>query len=149
MSQRIGKLFFFFQKSLNFTKNDRFLRVQVRFLLTTHRKIPLLIRKHPGTQQPRFEIKTFVCLFVCLCWGLTSQSTIFSVMSGRSHRFLGNKPVLRGVKCLAQGHNTAAVGFEPPTSRSGVRHSTTEPPRSPKSKHAVITRYPGSPSDLV
>ena len=32
----------------------------------------------------------------------------------------------RGVKCLAQGHNTAAVGFEPPTSRSGVRHSTTE-----------------------
>ena len=25
----------------------------------------------------------------------------------------------------------AAVGFEPPTSRSGVRHSTTEPPRSP------------------
>ena len=37
----------------------------------------------------------------------------------------------RGVKCLAQGHNTAAVGFEPPTSRSGVRHSTTEPPRSP------------------
>ena len=36
----------------------------------------------------------------------------------------------RGVKCLAQGHNTAAVGFEPPTSCSGVRHSTTEPPRS-------------------
>ena len=25
----------------------------------------------------------------------------------------------------------AAVGFEPPTSRSGVQHSTTEPPRSP------------------
>ena len=24
-----------------------------------------------------------------------------------------------------------AVGFEPPTSRSGVRHSTNEPPRSP------------------
>ena len=37
----------------------------------------------------------------------------------------------RGVKCLAQGHNTAAVGLEPRTSRSGVRHSTTEPPRSP------------------
>ena len=36
----------------------------------------------------------------------------------------------RGVKCLAQGHNTAAVGLEPRTSRSGVRHSTTEPPRS-------------------
>ena len=54
----------------------------------------------------------------------------FSVMSGRSHRFLGNQ-YFRGVKCLAQGHNTAAVGFEPRTSRSGVRHSTTEPPRSP------------------
>ena len=52
-----------------------------------------------------------------LCWGLTSQSTIFQSF--------------RGVKCLAQGHNTAAVGLEPRTSRSGVRHSTTEPPRSP------------------
>ena len=38
----------------------------------------------------------------------------------------------RGVKCLAQGHNTAAVGIEPLTSRSGIRHSTTEPPRSPQ-----------------
>ena len=27
----------------------------------------------------------------------------------------------RGVKCLAQGHNTAAVGLEPRTSRSGVQ----------------------------
>ena len=30
-----------------------------------------------------------------------------------------------------QGHNTAEVGIEPPTSRSGVWHSTTEPPHSP------------------
>ena len=36
----------------------------------------------------------------------------------------------RGVKCFAQGHNTAEVGFEPPTSRSGVHRSTTEPPGS-------------------
>ena len=60
----------------------------------------------------------------------------FSVMSGRSHRFLGSWVInqyFRGVKCLAQGHHTAAVGIEPPTSRSGVRHSTTEPPRSPMS----------------
>ena len=28
----------------------------------------------------------------------------------------------------------AAVGIEPPTSRSGVQHSTTEPPRSPWEK---------------
>ena len=37
----------------------------------------------------------------------------------------------RVVKCLTQVHNTAEVGFEPPTSRSGVRRSTTEQPRSP------------------
>ena len=70
-------------------------------------------------------------MFVCLCWGLTSQSTIFqSCRDGATASWVINQ-YFRGVKCLAQGHNTAAVGFEPPTSRSGVRHSTTEPPRSP------------------
>ena len=69
--------------------------------------------------------------FVCLCWGLTSQSTIFqSCRDGATASWVINQ-YFRGVKCLVQGHNTAAVGFEPPTSRSGVRHSTTEPPRSP------------------
>ena len=66
--------------------------------------------------------------FVCLCWGLTSQSTIFqSCLDGATASWVINQYFL-GVKCLAQRHNTAAVGFEPPTSRSGVRHSTTEPP---------------------
>ena len=66
-----------------------------------------------------------------LCWGLTSQSTIFqSCRDGAIASWVINQ-YFRGVKCLAQGHNTAAVGFEPRTSRSGVRHSTTEPPRSP------------------
>ena len=70
-------------------------------------------------------------IIVCLCWGLTSQSTIFqSCWDGATASWVINQ-YFRGVKCLAQGHNTAAVGFEPPTSRSGVRHSTTEPPRSP------------------
>ena len=70
-------------------------------------------------------------MFVCLCWGLTSQSTIFqSYRDGATASWVINQ-YFRGVKCLAQGHNTAAVGFEPPTSRSRVRHSTTEPPRSP------------------
>ena len=70
-------------------------------------------------------------MFVCLCWGLTSQSTIFqSCRDGATASWVINQ-YFRGVKCLAQGHNTAAVGFESPTSRSGVRHSTTEPPRSP------------------
>ena len=68
--------------------------------------------------------------FVCLCWGLTSQSTIFqSCRDGATASWVINQ-YFRGVKCLAQGHNTAAVGFEPPTSCSGVRHSTTEPPQS-------------------
>ena len=68
---------------------------------------------------------------VCLSWGLTSQSTIFqSCRDGATASWVITS-TFGGVKCLAQGHNTAVVGFEPPTSRSGVRHSTTEPPRSP------------------
>ena len=67
-----------------------------------------------------------------LCWGLTSQSTIFqSCRDGAIASWVINQ-YFRGVKCLAQGHNTAEVGLEPRTSRSGVRHSTTEPPRSPE-----------------
>ena len=69
-----------------------------------------------------------------LCWGLTSQSTIFqSYRDGAIASWVINQ-YFRGVKCLAQGHNTAEVGLEPRTSRSGVRHSTTEPPRSPNSR---------------
>ena len=64
----------------------------------------------------------------CLYWGFTSQSTIFqSCRDGATASWVINQ-YFRGVKCLAQGHNTVAVGFEPPTSRSRVRHSTTEPP---------------------
>ena len=67
-----------------------------------------------------------------LCWGLTPQSTIFqSCWDGAIASWVINQ-YFRGVKCLAQGHNTAAVGLEPRTSRSGVRHSTTKPPRSPQ-----------------
>ena len=55
----------------------------------------------------------------------------FSVVSGRSHRFLGITYYqnFSGSKCgFAQGHNMAEVGMEPPNSRSGVRDSTTRPP---------------------
>ena len=73
---------------------------------------------------------TFDCRYKCLCWGLMSQSTIFqSCRDGATASWVINQ-YFRGIKCLAQGHNTAAVGFEPPTSRSGVRHATTEPLRS-------------------
>ena len=75
--------------------------------------------------------------FGWLCWGLTSQSTIFqSCRDGAIASWVINQ-YFRGVKCLAQGHNTAAVGLEPRTSRSGVRHSTTEPPRSPLSRWRI------------
>ena len=69
-----------------------------------------------------------------LCWGLTSQSTIFQSCRDRAIASWVINQYFRGVKCLAQGHKTAAVGLEPRTSRSGVRHSTTEPPRSPYNK---------------
>ena len=80
----------------------------------------------------KFTLEKVIEKLVCwLCWGLTSQSTIFqSCRDGAIASWVINQ-YFRGVKCLAQGHNTAAVGFEPRTSRSGVRHSTTEPPRSP------------------
>ena len=74
----------------------------------------------------------------CLCWGLMSQSTIFqSCRDGATASWVINQ-YFRGVKCLAQGHNTAEVGFEPQTSRSGVRHSTTEPPRSPNQVVSLV-----------
>ena len=77
-----------------------------------------------------------------LCWGLTSQSTIFqSCRDGAIASWVINQ-YFRGVKCLAQGHNTAAVGLEPRTSRSGVRHSTTEPLRSPETIRDQIRPLP-------
>ena len=46
----------------------------------------------------------------------------FSVLLGLSHRFLGITSTFRESKCFfAQGHNAAEVGFEPTTSRFGVR----------------------------
>ena len=83
-----------------------------------------ICHRHADGNDPQL---LFVCLFVLR----TSQSTIFqSCRDGATASWVINQ-YFRGVKCLAQGHNTAAVGFEPPTSRSGVRHSTIEPPRSP------------------
>ena len=89
--------------------------------------------------RPPISLSTTLCWLVgWLCWGLTSQSTIFqSYRDGAIASWVINQ-YFRGVKCLAQGHNTAAVGLEPRTSRSGVRHSTTEPPRSPQ--HCVVKR---------
>ena len=55
----------------------------------------------------------------------------FSVMPDWSQRFLGITSAFRGSKCVfAQGHNTAEVVIEPPTSRSGIRGSSTRSLRS-------------------
>ena len=83
--------------------------------------------------------KAFFCLFVCV--EVLRKSQKISSHVEKEPPIPGSYQYFRGVKCLAQGHNTAEVGFEPPTSRSGVRRSTTEPPRSPnkkttKKKHA-------------
>ena len=88
-------------------------------------------------------IRTFVCV--------EAQSTIFqSCRDGATASWVINQN-FRGVKCLAQGHNTAEVGFEPETSRSGVRHSTTEPPRSPliRTKWVQWHKYPGRNIELL
>ena len=61
---------------------------------------------------------------------LQCPSQQFFSLVGTEPPLPGYYQYFRGVKCLAQGHNMAEVGFEPPTSRSGVRYSTTEPPCS-------------------
>ena len=64
----------------------------------------------------------YVCLFVCLQCFAQRPSYKFSIISG-----LDITCAFRGVglHVSAQGNNTAEVGIEPPTSRSGVRDSTT------------------------
>ena len=78
-----------------------------------------------------------------LVWfGLMLPVNNFSVILGRSHRYLGITSTFfffffffggggGGLICLAQGHNmTTRVGLEPPTSGSGVRgvnHQATAP----------------------
>ena len=58
------------------------------------------------------------------CWDGATASWVFT-------------STLESLKRLAQGHYTAVVGFEPWTSHSGVRRSTTEPPR-PLTKGGLI-----------
>ena len=53
----------------------------------------------------------FVCLFVLM---LNVPVNNFSVMTGRSHCFLSFTSIFwEYFNCLAQGHNTAVVGFQP------------------------------------
>ena len=64
-----------------------------------------------------------------LVFCLKSRSTIFqSCWDGATASWVFTS-TLGSLKCLVQGHFAAVVGFEHWTSRSGVRHYTTEPPR--------------------
>ena len=66
-----------------------------------------------------------------LCWGLTSQSTIFqSCRDGAIASWVINQ-YFRGVKCLAQGHNTA---LRSPT----LYHWATALPWHGKECHDII-----------
>ena len=71
----------------------------------------------------------FVCLFGLRLYVLVN---IFSVMSGRSHRFLGITSTFWEVKvfCSRIQHGVPSED-RTPTSRSGVRRSTTRPGRLP------------------
>ena len=63
-----------------------------------------------------------------------------SVMSRRSHCFLGINQYFRELMCLAQAHNTVIlVRIEPRTSRFGVRRSTTRSPCSSHLKQSVTS----------
>ena len=83
------------------------------------------------------NVGKFVCLLVLR---LNVQVSNFS--------HVGTEPLLpvyyqcfRGVKCLAQVQNKTEIGFGPPTCRSGVRRSTTEPLHSPTSvSEAAISK---------
>ena len=67
-----------------------------------------------------------ICLFYLI---LYIPANIFSVMSGWV--FLGLTSTKQRTKCLAQGHNAVPpVSLQSATSRSRVKHSTIEPPRS-------------------
>ena len=63
-------------------------------------------------------------LFVCVEALRPSQQIFQSCRDGATASWVINQ-YFRGVKCLAQGHNTAAVGIEPPTSRSALYHWAT------------------------
>ena len=72
-----------------------------------------------------------------LVFCLTSQSTIFqSCCDGATASWVFTN-TLGSLKCLAQGHYTAVVGFEQWTSRSGVRRPSLSHRGSPEIR--VIT----------
>ena len=81
----------------------------------------------------------FPCIF-CLRWGLTSQSTIFqSCRDGAIASWVINQ-YFRGVKCLAQGHNTGGGRFRTPdlSLRSPTLYHWATAPVPPPPLHLVL-----------
>ena len=74
-------------------------------------------------EQPLIRLSEVFLFFFILRLNVPVNN--FSVLSGRSHRFLG----FRELMCLAQGHNTVTLeGIKPRTSRFRVQCSTTRQP---------------------
>ena len=102
------------------------------------------LKKIPKLSSSTLLIMKYLSIFFSFCcltryfrrfwFGLMLNIPVnnFSVMLGRSHRFLGITSTFGGLICLAQGHNMATrMGLEPQTSGSGVRgvnHQATAPP---------------------
>ena len=85
------------------------LNVEPDLLSLSGQSISLKLKSPRTWTEGSFLPLWWVLMFVCLCWGLTSQSTIFqSCRDGATASWVINQ-YFRGVKCLAQGHNTAVV----------------------------------------
>ena len=84
-------------------------------------------KMHTGlTQRPALNV---------LVWfSFNVQFNNFSDVSGQSHRFLGIYQSFGNLKVSCSRTLYGGRGVEPWTSRSGVRSSTTESPRPPRSQ---------------
>ena len=82
------------------------------------------------TVTKHFKVVVSVCLFVLFDLILNVPSTIFQLNRDGSSRV---EPILSKDKCvLLKDHNAVTpVRLEPAAPRSRVKHSTTEPLRSP------------------
>ena len=102
--------------------------VYCRLLVTCIVPFNCLIK---GTRNQNSPLTQHVYIFFGLVFCLTSRSTTFqSFWDGATASWVFTS-TLGTLKCLAKEPYTAVMGFEPWTSRSGVRSSTTEPLRPP------------------
>ena len=73
----------------------------------------------------KIALKSHFCHKFCLIWFFTSHQQSFSYKGSQTSSNLG-------LMCLAQGHNAVMLlRLEPTAPQSRVKHSTTEPLRSP------------------